>query len=336
MTTPKLLLVPMIVWSSIHAQDTGSTGLDIRAARLRSLLRDSPRLPVEQVPLPVQVPGGVVLGTVSSVGVGRDGVVYVLHRGDKADPIIVVNRDGHVLRSWGKGMFTVPHSVRIDSDGNIWTVDAGSSVLLKFSPDGTKLQQIDVGEVAQGKDCAFPTLCGTTDVTFAPGGRLFVSDGYGNARILEYDRTGKREKVWGSKGTEPGQFRIPHGIANDGKVLYVADRENARIQRFDFDGHYIGEWTHLGRPFALDFDGGALWVALMTLEAAGPGQNQSGRPSPWIVKVDVTTGKILGQVQAPGPHSIAVSNGADIFANGCCGGLSPTGVYWIRRSPAAP
>jgi DNA-binding beta-propeller fold protein YncE len=335
MIMPKVLLVPMVAWFSIHAQDTGSTSLDLRAAQLRSLLRDSPRLPVEQIPLAVQAPGGISLGTVSSVGVGRDGVVYILHRGDKADPVIAVNHDGEVLRSWGKGMFTVPHSVRIDPDGNIWTVDAGSSVLLKFSVDGTKLQQIDVGEVALGKDCAFPTLCGTTDVSFAPGGRLFISDGYGNARILEYNSAGKRVKVWGSKGTEPGQFRIPHGIANDGKVLYVADRENARIQRFDFDGHYIGEWTHLGRPFALDFSGGALWVALMTLEPAGPGQNQSSRPSPWIVKIDVATGKILGQAQAPGPHSIAVSDAGDLFAGGCCGGLNPTGVYWLRRSQTA-
>jgi DNA-binding beta-propeller fold protein YncE len=334
MAALKLLLLSMVVWFSMDAQDTRSTSLDSRAAQLRRLLRESPRLPVEEIPLLVRLPGDGLLGTVSSVGVGRNGVIYVLQRGDKADPVIAVNRDGDVLRSWGKGMFTVPHSVRIDPDGNIWTVDAGSSVLLKFSADGTKLQQIDVGEVASGKDCAFPTLCGTTDITFAPGGRLFISDGYGNARILEYNSAGRRVNVWGSKGTEPGQFRIPHGIVNDGKVLYVADRENARIQRFDFDGHYIGEWTHLGRPFALDLNGGALWVALMTLEVAGPGQSQGSRPSPWIVKVDVATGKILAQVQAPGPHSIAISDGGDLFVNGCCGGLNPTGVYWLRRTPA--
>jgi DNA-binding beta-propeller fold protein YncE len=247
MAALKLLLLSMVVWFSMDAQDTRSTSLDSRAAQLRRLLRESPRLPVEEIPLLVRLPGDGLLGTVSSVGVGRNGVIYVLQRGDKADPVIAVNRDGDVLRSWGKGMFTVPHSVRIDPDGNTWTVDAGSSVLLKFSSDGTKLQQIDVGEVANGKDCAFPTLCGTTDITFASGGRLFISDGYGNARILEYNSAGKRVNVWGSKGTEPGQFRITHGIANDGKILYVADRENARIQRFDFDGHYIGEWTHLGR-----------------------------------------------------------------------------------------
>src|SRR5215471_12987147 len=105
---------------------------------------------------------GVTLGTVSSVAADQNGVIYVLQRGDKADPVIVVDREGRVLRSWGKGMFTVPHSVRVDPEGNVWTVDAGSSVILKFSPQGKKLQQIDVGEVAPAERCAFPTLCGTT------------------------------------------------------------------------------------------------------------------------------------------------------------------------------
>jgi DNA-binding beta-propeller fold protein YncE len=211
-------------------------------------------------------------------------------------------------------------------------VDAGSSVLLKFSPEGQQLQQITVGEVAPAADCAFPTLCGTTDMTFAPGGRLFVSDGYGNARILEYNLAGKRLHVWGSKGTGPSQFQIPHGIANDGKTLYVADRTNARIQRFDFNGHYLGEWTHVGRPFALEYTGGALWVALMTLESGGRGANTADRPSPFIVKLDVATGKLLGQIESPGPHSIDVSPMGEIFASGCCGGLDPMAFFWLRAS----
>src|SRR6476620_2651261 len=181
--------------------------------------QDAPRLPLEQVPLNS-------VGTVSSVALDHSGDIYVLQRGDKADPVIAVDKQGTTLRSFGKGMFTVPHSVRVDAGGNVWTVDAGSSVILKFTPEGRKLQEIVVGETAVGDKCAFPTLCGTTDVTFGPNGRLFISDGYGNARILEYTAEGKRVKVWGSSGTGPGQFQIPHGIANDGRTLYVADRTN--------------------------------------------------------------------------------------------------------------
>jgi streptogramin lyase len=127
------------------------------------------------------MPNAANLGIVSSVATDHSGTVYALQRGDKADPVIAVDRDGKVLRSWGKAFFTVPHSIRIDPGGNIWTVDAGSSKILKFSPEGQKLAEISVGEVATGQDCAFPTLCGTTDITFAPGGQLFISDGYGNA-----------------------------------------------------------------------------------------------------------------------------------------------------------
>jgi len=230
-----------------------------------------------------------------------------------------VDKEGKTLRSWGKGMFTVPHSVRIDSDGNVWTVDAGSSTILKFTPQGKKLQQIDVGEIAVGDKCAFPTLCGTTDLTFGPNGRLFVSDGYGNARILEYTAEGKRAKVWGSAGTGPGQFNIPHGIAYQGSTLYVADRGNSRVQRFDLDGRYQGEWTNLGRPFALKVSGGALWVSSMLVK-------------PTILKVDLSTGKVLGQIDAPGPHSIDVTAAGEVVASGCCGGSNPNGYSWFKKN----
>jgi streptogramin lyase len=301
-----------------------------RAAQLRTLLGNTARLAVEEVPLAARMANAASLGIVSSIASGRDGVIYILQRGDKADPVIALDREGRVLRSWGKGMFTVPHSIRIDPEGNIWTVDAGSSVLLKFTPEGKKLQEISVGEIAVGAACAFPTLCGTTDITFAPGGRLFVSDGYGNARILEYTAAGKRVKVWGSAGSGPGQFQIPHGIATDGKVLYVADRGNARVQRFDLDGRYLGEWTHLGRPFALKLSAGALWIATMTLEPGGRGS--ATRPSPWLLKVDASTGKVLGQAESPGPHAIDVSETEELFATGCCGGSNPSGFSWFRRT----
>jgi DNA-binding beta-propeller fold protein YncE len=265
----------------------------------------------------------VSMGTVSSVAADRDGAIYVFQRGDQADPVIVVNTEGRLLRSWGRGMFQVPHSIRVDPQGSIWTVDAGSSRLLKFSPQGEKLQEISVGEVAVGDKCAFPTLCGTTDIAFSPTGRIFVSDGYGNARILEYSHSGARLRVWGSAGTGPSQFRIPHGIAAGENVVFVADRENARIQRFDLEGRYLGEWTHLGRPYALKISGGALWVAITTLE-------QSGR-APWLLQVDPASGKLLGQVQAPGPHSIDVTRSGELFASGCCGGSAPTSFSWFRK-----
>ena len=135
-------------------------------------------------------------------------------------------------------------------------------------------------------------------------------------------------KVWGSSGAGPGQFQIPHGIAYDGKNLLVADRTNARIQRFDLDGHYLGEWTNLGRPFALKMNAGALWVAGMTV----PPDNAT-RATPQVLKVDPASGKILGQAAAPGPHSIEVNEAEEVFAGGCCGGSNPNGFFWMRKLP---
>jgi len=281
-----------------------------------------PNLPNQEVVLAAKMSNAGSLGTVSSVAVDRKGVIYVLQRGDKADPVIAINRDGQILRSWGKGMFTNAHSIRIDPEGNVWTVDAGSSMILKFTPEGRKLQEIAVGEIATGDRCAFPGLCGTTDIAFGPGGRLFISDGYGNARILEYSSAGQRVKVWGSAGTGPGQFQIPHGIATDGKTLYVADRTNARIQRFDLDGRYLGEWKQFGRPYALKFMNGNLWLAGMTLTQPA---------SPQILKVDPSTGTLLGQIHSPGPHSIDVSEDEELFATGCCGGSNAQSFSWFRR-----
>jgi DNA-binding beta-propeller fold protein YncE len=291
-------------------------------AGICSAVHAQPKLTLTETQMAAKLPPSLTLGTVSSVAIDSKGVLYVLHRGDKADPVVVVNQDGKVLRSWGKGMFTVPHSIRIDPDGNVWTVDAGSSVLQKFTPEGKKLQEISVGEVATGDKCAFPTLCGTTDVTFGPNGRLFISDGYGNARVLEYSADGRRVKVWGGPGKGPGEFQIPHGIAYDRDTLYVADRTNARIQRFDLNGKYLGEWNNVGRPFALQVSGGALWVAGMTLEQ---------KATPQILKIDMANGNILGQTAAPGPHSIGINANGELAASGCCGGSTPTGFSFFRK-----
>ena len=136
-------------------------------------------------------------------------VIYIPACGEQADPVIAINTEGRVLASWGKGLFKVPHSVRVDPDGNIWTVDAGSSLVLEFSPAGVKLLEIAVGEVATGKDCLTPVLCGATDVAFGPDGRPFISDGYGNARILEYTAVRPARAVMGQQGNRPRPISNP-------------------------------------------------------------------------------------------------------------------------------
>jgi len=269
------------------------------ATKLRAMIEAAPKLPLEQTDLAVKLPQGQELGMVSWLA--RDpktGVTWLIQRGDKADPVIAVDKEGRILHSFGKGLFKIPHAIRLDLEGNVWTVDAASSTVIKFNPKGEKLLQIDAGgQQAEGR-----AFRGTTDITFAPKGRIFISDGYSNARILEYTADGKKVHEWGSTGTGPGQFHLPHSIVVDeNNILYVADRENGRIEKFDLDGKFLGEIPNLGRIYSLKLGAnGTLWAGMQQLN------EPTGSPG-WVVKLDRKTGKILGYVpvtEKAGLHSV--------------------------------
>jgi DNA-binding beta-propeller fold protein YncE len=155
----------------------------------------------------------------------KTGVTWLIQRGDKADPVIGVGKEGRVLHSFGKGLYRIPHAIRLDPEGNVWTVDARSSTVIKFSPKGERLLQIDVGGLPEP---AFTAFRGTTDIAFATGGRIFICDGYANARILEDTADGKKVREWGSAGTGPGQFHLAHSVVVDeNNPLYCGPRERA-------------------------------------------------------------------------------------------------------------
>ena len=274
---------------------------------LRTVVQSAEKLPLHAIELKAQPPReGWQLGMVSWIAVDREGFIYLLQRGNKADPIVVVDREGHVVRSWGKGMYTMPHSIRLDSEQNVWTTDAATSQIYKFTKDGKKLMEIAVG--GQPNPCRnilqTPGFCGTTDIAFAPNGHLFITDGYANGRVLEYTADGKKLREWGKVGIEPGQFRLPHSIQiDDEDIIYVADRENGRIERFDLSGKYLGQWSNLGRVFSLKLSGDAIWLATQPLDAPmlSPG---------WLLKMDRKTGKLLGYVEVTGAHGMdALENG---------------------------
>ena len=268
---------------------------------LREIVKQAPQLPLKSGALEVTTPStsGWALGMVSWVAAGPDGLIYLLQRGDQADPVIVIDRAGQIVRSWGKGMYTTPHAIRVDPQGNIWTTDAASSMVYKFSPRGDKLLAIEVG--GQPDPCG--RFCSTTDVAFAPNGQVYIADGYRNARILEYTPQGKKVHEWGEAGTGPGQFRLPHSIQVDGSgIVYVADRENGRIQRFDLQGKYLGEWSQYGKTFGLKLDGDAIWLSSIP---RGPNTAPG-----WLIKLDRKSGRIAGVVDSEGNH------GMDVLPNG--------------------
>lgn len=218
-----------------------------------------------------RLPAGVQLGPVSAVATDATDRVYVFHRGPK--PVLVFDRDGTFLRSWGDDHFKTPHGLRIDAGGNVWATDIGHHQVMKFDPAGKLLLAAGrKGEPGDGPD----RFDRPTDVAVAPGGEFYVSDGYGNSRVLKFSRDGKLLTQWGKRGTGPGEFDLPHAICRDARGrVYVGDRENCRIQVFDADGKHLATWTEGGSPYGLFLAGDRLFVAdglanwVTVLDAAG-------------------------------------------------------------------
>lgn len=303
--------VPIVLYS----QPSGD--LKAESASLRTRLEASPRLPLRQSDFPLERRAGWTLDFASSVAAGADGLIYIFQRGPAADPVIVADRSGRIVRSWGKGLFEIPHSIRVDPEGNVWTVDSGNSKVHKFSRDGRLLLEIVVGEIPPGGS----GMGGTTDIAFGPGGRLFIADGYRNARVLEYSGDGKRVRQWGKAGAGAGEFRLPHGIAIDAAgVVYVADRENRRIQRFTLEGKLLGEWGPYGKTFSLNASRpGELWAGVQ------PADVPNGSEC-WILKLDSASGRILGASPSAGHHSIALNAAGEPLT-----GARPDRILWFRQ-----
>ena len=206
----------------------------------------------------------------ASVTVDSKDNVYCFSR-VKEHPVVVFDRDGNFLRSWGAGLFAFPHTIRADADDNLWLVDRDLGQMLHFTTAGKLLRTIgtrgfrsETGVAPDDfrSDAYRDVTHGggpfnlPTDIDLAPSGDMFVSDGYGNARVHKFDAAGKHVTSWGEPGALPGQFRLPHGVWVDrrGRVL-VADRENDRIQVFDQEGRLLGVWpTRLIGPAVMYVD----------------------------------------------------------------------------------
>lgn len=310
-----LALALMVHAAAISAQPPQKPPDDAEKA-LRAAIAAAPELGGLDATA-ITVPG-IELGMVSWVASAVDGTVYLLQRGGKADPILAIDRAGKVLRSWGRGRYLMPHAIRVDAEGNVWTTDAASSHVIKYSPTGEVLLDIAVG--GQPTPCR-NNFCGTTDLAFAANGHVFISDGYANARILEYTADGRKIREWGTPGTGPGQFNLPHSIQIDrAGVVYVADRENARIQRFDQTGTFLSEWSAYGKTFGLKADGDFMWLSTQ------PRQQPNLSPG-WLLKVDTRSGRIAGWVPSAGNHGMEVQANGELLL-----GPGPNLVpQWYRR-----
>lgn len=218
------------------------------------------------------------LGPCSAVAVSRKGEIYLFHRGKH--PVLCFDADGKFLRSWGDDLIKTAHGLRVDRDDNVWVTDIGGHRVYKFASTGKLLLALGTGKPGVEND----QFNKPTDVAFGPDGEFFVSDGYGNTRVMKFSSEGRFLKSWGTAGKAPGEFNLPHAIVVDasGRVL-VGDRENNRIQIFDRDGKLLEAWPGFA-PYGLAFNNeGVLFVAtgrehdVLCLNASGKIQRRWGR-----------------------------------------------------------
>lgn len=213
-----------------------------------------------------QLPEGRVLGGVSGVGIDTHGNVFVFHRNSRtwpttdelattpiAGPTVTVfdAHTGKVLSEWGENTFAMPHGLTVDHDDNVWLTDVALNQVYKYTHEGKLLLTMGERGVSGNDSTHFNR---PTDVVVAADGTVFISDGYRNTRVMKFSPKGEFMSQWGTKGNGPGEFNVPHGLAMDsvGRV-YVADRENDRVQVFDQAGHFFGQWRGgaIGRPYGI-------------------------------------------------------------------------------------
>ncbi len=279
-----------------------------------------------------KLPEGWSFVEVAGVATDSQDRVYVFNRGDH--PIIVFSPDGDFLETWGEGVFTNPHGIYIGPDDTVYCADNFDHTVRIFEPDGTLRRTL--GTKNQPSDTGFvpgksPVQKGgdpfnmVTNVALSQQGDLYVSDGYGNARVHKFTSNGDYLTSWGEPGDGPGEFNLPHAIAVDkNDRVYVADRENSRIQVFDLQGNYITEWGHVLRPDDLYIDAEEnLYVAELG-ERAGKGPNVKIEPHAPHARVSVLSleGEVITQFGGdvptdPGsffaPHGIWADSRGDLY-----------------------
>ena len=267
-----------------------------------------------------KVPHGIRFVEATSVGVDSQDRVYVFNRGP--DPMIVFDREGNFITTWGRGEFKRPHDVTADADDNLYLADDMDHTIRKTTTDGEVLMTLGTPGVPaplhQGGIFNRPTHVAIHPVT----GDLFVSDGYGNSHIHKFDRDGKHIKTWGDPGSDPGQFSLPHNIcmAGEDRVM-VCDRENFRMQMFTTDGEFVKQWN-MHRPMGLDVGKGEDTGIYVAEAGAPPVMADAWNLGQRVKVLDRDGNEVLrfgagvageGPDQFLAPHSIAVDSHGDVY-----------------------
>ena len=288
------------------------------------------------------------MSMVAGLANDKDGNFYIFTRSEK--PIIVADKDGHYLRSMGEGYFENAHGITIDDDGNLLCVDCTAHVVYKFSSEGELLMTLGrrgcpsntgatwlPGSMAPDyrtvKRAAEP-FHSPNNLAIAPNGDLYIADGYGNCCVHRFTAQGQYVQSWGAPGNLPGEFYLPHGImVGPNNIVYVADRENHRIQLFDLFGNFLRSWDFVERPshLALGPDG---LVYICECKATGRLDNSPSAirivtlDGEELARFDNGVGSLRGQPYRAG-HGICVDHDGNIYIGDA--GQTPLNHFGLHR-----
>jgi len=274
-----------------------------------------------------KLPPNHVLGLCAGVGVDSQHRVFVFHRSGRLwsnpfpkEPIpqptvsVIDSSSGKLIDSWGENTFIMPHGLTIDRENHVWLTDVGLHQVFKFTADGKLLMTLGEAGVSANDQAHFNL---PTDVAVLKDGSFYVSDGYKNTRVVKFSAEGRYEFEWGTKGSGPGEFNLPHGIAvDDAGRVYVCDRTNSRLQVFDAKGKFLAEWkgAHLGRPYGVDVALGRVLVidgGEQTLKAGDRGRAIVLDLSGQVIESFGSLGAEPGQFRMG--HDIAADSNGDIY-----------------------
>ncbi len=283
------------------------------------------------------LPDGWSYREVAGVAVDSQDRAFVFNRGEH--PIIVFDRDGRFVRSWGEGVIRRAHGITIDADDMVWLTDDLHHTVRKFTPEGKHLLTIGNPDSPAALHGGRP-FNRPTHVAICPRtGYLFISDGYGNSRVHKYSPDGRHVMSWGEPGTDPGQFNLPHNLVTDRDgLVYVADRENHRVQIFDGEGRYQGQWNNLHRPCGLFADRAHDLYFVGELGSGMPVNEKTPNLGPRVTVLDGKGQRVArfgGQFpsEKPGefiaPHGLVVDSRGDVYV----GEVSWTGYGQFLTPP---
>jgi NHL repeat len=300
-----LTIVVLLLATSASAQQNAPTR--------PKAFETAPDIPYDSVPNFLKLPPNLYLG--EGIGVARNskGHVFVFTRSGETR-LFEFDQNGTFVREIGQGLygFEMAHAVRVDSQDNIWTVDEGTDVIVKFSPEGRVLMVMGRRrESVEGLEATPPP--GTppppaqpyrfgrpTDITWDPAGNVFISDGYTNSRVAKYDKNGRFIKEVGTRGTQPGQLNTPHSITSDAKGnIYVADRQNRRIQVFDNDLNLVKIYDNIGAPWAVCITPGQHQYLYSSNSNPDNNDSRQAAVSGEIYKMELD-GTVIGKFGKPG------------------------------------